>query len=113
MGILKAPIPPETGFALGTQSEGTGIKQHEIYMPNATLLLRTQRELYSIGSHWVFIGSCWALLAYVRHYWLASGVALGPQGFPDNNMLVSAMRKSRVGGITPKRGPNARGFALQ
>ena len=34
----KARIPLETGFALGTQREGIGSKQHEIYMPNPSPL---------------------------------------------------------------------------
>ena len=34
-------------------------KQHEIYMPNANPTLDTQRELYSIGLHWLWDSSHW------------------------------------------------------
>ena len=34
------------------------------------------------------ICSRWVLYARVGHYWLALGVALGPQSFLDTNMLV-------------------------
>ena len=39
------------------------------------------------------------------------GFTLGPQGFSDNNILVSAMRKSHDWGIM--QGSNARGFVLR
>ena len=62
-------------------------------------------ELYSTGSHW---GSSMAFLARVEHCWLMLGVPLGPQGFLDTNMLVSATQKSRVRGLAqcepPTRG---------
>ena len=41
----KAHIPPETGFALGIQCEGTGNKHHEIYMPNANPTLMYQHDM--------------------------------------------------------------------
>ena len=33
------------------------------------------------------------------------GAALGPQEFLDTNMLVSAMRKSSIGGIAQRESP--------
>ena len=35
MALPKARNPLESGFPLGTQCDGIGSKQHEIYMPNA------------------------------------------------------------------------------
>ena len=46
-----------------------------------------------------------------RSFALGQGVfALGPQSFSDTDMLVSAMQKSRVGGITQREDPTQRGL---
>ena len=82
----------ETGFVLGTQSREQEINNMKSICPTRNLPLHTQRELYSIGSHWVscwaFLGLRWALFAQVGHYSLTIVVALGPQGFLDTNMLI-------------------------
>ena len=74
-----------------------------MYMANASPNARTPNATYIPPARVRLVlgikGSHWALLTRVGHYWLALGVALGPQGFLDINMLVLATRKSRVGGI--------------
>ena len=72
----------------------------------------TQRKLYSIGSR---LGLRWAFKACVGHYLLVLGIigshwgfTLGPQGFSDNNMLVSATQKSHVGGTAQREGVQVR-----
>ena len=80
-GTSKAHIPPEIVFTLGTQREGAGNKQHEMYMPNANPTLahptRTIFHWLALGPALGIIGLHWALLALVGHYWLALGGRIG------------------------------------
>ena len=62
---------------------------------------------YSTCSSW---GWCWALDACIQHYRLASGLALGPWGFLDTNMLASAMQIAGVGGRTNNEAPMRMGL---
>ena len=79
---LEAHIPQKIAFVSATQCEGTGHKQHKIYMPNANpILAYPMRTLF----HWLTLG-----LALVP-----PGFALGPSGFLDTNRSVSAC----VGGL--------------
>ena len=88
----KAHIPLETGFALGTQREGIGSKQHEIYMPNASPSRR---------GHWPPIFHLLVLGVGVGVTQILA-FALGVMqilAFLDTNLLVSPMRNCGVGGL--------------
>ena len=58
-----------------------------------------------IGLALGIIGSRWALLVRVGHCWLALGVALGPKGFSDTNMLVFLTRNRCIGGLSQHEDP--------
>ena len=68
-------MPLETGFALGTQREGIGSKQHEMYMPNASPNARGPNATYIPP----------VTLGLALGPW---GLSLGPRSFLDTNMLV-------------------------
>ena len=81
-------------------------KQHEMYMTNVSPNARGPTATYiapaCVGlalDPWIFVLGLWRF-------------RLGPRGFSDTNMSVSATQKSRVGRITPTQGPNVRGFVL-
>ena len=63
------------------------------------------------GSRWVRGASRW-VCGGAR--WVGGGGSCSiPNAFLDTNMLVSATRIARVGGLDPTRSPKASGFALQ
>ena len=81
---MPACIKLETVFVLGTQCEQKRDNQHEIYMPNANLMLRVESTMLRVGSTSLF-----------RYRHVGMGNA----------------KRSRWGWY-PTRGPNAKGFAF-
>ena len=88
---------------------------YEMYMSNTSLTLNANHIFHwlVLGLALGILGSRWALLTRVGHYWLALGGHVGSARlFRYQHVGIGNVKLSRWGS-KPMRCPNASGFGVQ